>query len=119
MTNIIIILIIVIAVILPLAVVFIGIFYKYRKDFDKAIAEVLYLHTVSLRDCYNIRDLRIHKMKLSKNIETFFSSKVRKFVTSKVYYVSAMCLLGRLEERIQLLEMAGMPVPKIKEDVKI
>ena len=118
MTSLIIILII-IAVILSLAVVIIGILYRYKKDFDKTIAEILYLHTVSLRDCYNIRDLRIHKMKLSKNIETFFSSKVRKFITSKVYYVSAMCLLGRLEERIQLLEMAGMPVPKIKEDVKI
>ena len=119
MENIVIILIIVIAVVLPLAVIFIGILYRYKKDSDKIIAEILYLHTVSLRECYNIRDLRMHKMKLSKNVETFFSSKARKLLTSKVYYVSAMCLLGRLEERIQILEMAGMPVPKIKEDGKI
>lgn len=119
MTNIIIILIIVIAVVLLLSVVFIGIFYKYKKDFNKTIAEILYLNAVSLRNCYNIRDLRMYKMKLNKDIETFFSSKARKLLTSKLYYTSAMCLLGRLEERIQLLEMAGMPVPKIKEDAKI
>ena len=93
--------------------------FKYREDSDKIIAEILYSYTVSLRNCYNIKDLRMYKMKLNKDIETFFSSKARKLLTSRLYYTSAMCLLGRLEERIQLLEMAGMPVPKIKEDVKI
>ena len=92
---------------------------KYRKDSESSIAEILYLYTVNLRYCYNIRDLRMYRMKLIKDVENFFSSKLRKLITPRVYYINAKCLIEKLEERIQLLEMAGIPAPKIKENEEV
>ena len=44
----------------------------------------------------------------------FFNTK--KIIISNEYYIDAMHLMERLEERTHLLELAEMPFPKIKED---
>ena len=44
----------------------------------------------------------------------FFNTK--KIIISNEYYIDAMYLMERLEERTHLLELAEMPFPKIKED---
>ena len=40
----------------------------------------------------------------------------KKIIISNEYYIDAMYLIERLEERTHLLELAEMPFPKIKED---
>ena len=105
-------------------IVFIAIFLYYQylvfwKTQSETIREILYKCSVSLRSCYNIRELRTLKPNFSNDITKAFCYPIIKSFVPASYKISAVTTLAIIDERLKLLELAGLPLPKIKDNEEV